>query len=373
MANPQNPNSNDVSDVQTQLGGNLPNSSIKTLPIRGEKRILPIPVDPNTLSAAFATEWSKSGLKSPQAKGYKNTGRQNLVEAQDFYVHAALAPYIGNYVTIRILNRGQGSTGNPDPSTNAIYRFLINPAQAQINRTTLDAQAFARGGWQFGVWGEDSIQITLNGKTAGQYFAFGITDRYQEFSQSYRNLEQLQVVFENNGYWFEGEKAGEGPLAADWARRRIKMHQDVELTVGNFIWRGMFESLELSQDAEEPWLMSFTLVFIAWKERFRSASPYQNQIQNDLQRGNAYSAYAATQVQGSSTQSGPVTAALSSTASPVGLAPQATPNVNASTPSVAVCTEYGDFPSTSTNVIDTPTPPLVPGSGGVSILTGRPQ
>jgi hypothetical protein len=368
MASSQNPNSNDISDAQTQLGGNLPNASVKTLPIRGEKRILPVPVDPNVLSAAFQEEWSKSGQKSPQQRGYKG-GRTNLVEQSDFYVHASMKPYV-DYVTIRILNRGQDANGNADSSTSAVYRFLINPAQVQINRQTLDAQAFARDGWQFGVWGEDSISITLNGKTAGQYWAFGITDKYQEFTQSYRNLEQLQVVFENNGYWFEGEKAGEGPLAANWARRRIKMHQDVELMVGNFIWYGMFESLELSQDAEEPWLVSFDLAFTAWKERFRSTSPYQNQLTNDLQRGNSYSAYAKSITPEGFLATAPITSRPFPSLPAVGLAPQTTPNVNPNTPSVGVCTEYSDFPSVGPNVQDF-TPMAVPGTNVTLLNVGN--
>lgn len=368
MASPQNPNSNDISDAQTQLGGNFPNASVKTLPIRGEKRILPVPVDPNVLSAAFQEEWSKSGQKSPQQQGYKG-GRQNLVEQQDFYVHASMSPYV-DYVYIRILNRGQDANGNADLSTNAVYRFLINPSQVQINRTTLDAQAFARSGWQFGVWGEDSISINLVGKTAGQYWAFGITDRYQEFTQSYRNLEQLQVVFENNGYWFEGEKAGEGPLAASWARRRIKMHQDVELTVGNFVWYGMFESLELNQDAEEPWLVNFTLSFVAWKERFRPTSPYQNQLSNNLQRGNSYSAYARSITPEGFLATAPITSRSFPSLPPVGLAPPTTPNVNPSTPSVSVYTEYSDFPSVGPNVLDF-TPMPVPGTGVTLLNAGN--
>jgi len=175
-----------------------------------------------------------------------------------------------------------------------------------VNRQTLDAQAFARSGWQIGVWGEDSIQISLTGKTAGQYFAFGTTDKYQPFTESYRNLEQLQVVFENNGYFFEGEQPVEGPLGggADFTRRIIKMHADVELIVGNFMWYGMFESLTVSQDAETPFLMNFQISFIAWKERFRQGSPYKDTIHNDIKRGHDYGAWKPTAVAVQQAQSG---------------------------------------------------------------------
>jgi hypothetical protein len=286
-------NSNDdLSDIRPDSGINA-NVSPTQLPIRGEKRIIPAPVSPSDMNDEFEQAYFKSGQKPPNVKGYADSSaRQQLVEASDFNVHTALSPYV-DYVTIRLYNRGLGGNGTPDGNP-AVYRFLINPSQVQINRTTLDGQAFARSGWQIGVWGEDSIQINLTGKTAGQYFAFGLTDKYQPYTESYRNLEQLQVVFENNGYWFEGEKAAEGPLAADFSRRIIKMHADVELNVGNFKWYGMFDSLTLSQSADEPFLMTFQISFIAWKERFRKESPYPDLIHNDTKRGADYGSWQQT-------------------------------------------------------------------------------
>lgn len=357
------PNPNDISDVQTQAAGGNTSNSPKTLPIRGEKRILPVPINPSAMSDQFGQQYNASGMDSPEDSGYANTGRTELVQYDDFYVHAALRPFV-DYVTIRILNRGQSASGTPDSSTNATYRFLINPSEVQVSRSTLDAQAFARSGWQFGIWGEDSVSITLNGKTAGQYWAFGITDRYQQYSQSYRNLEQLQVVFENNGYWFEGEQANEGPLAASFARRRIKMHQDVELTVGNFVWYGMFEQLQISQNADAPFLADFNLTFIAWKERFRDTSPYNNQIKNDVQRGNAYSAYQTAIDPQVLAQGLPASSRLpSSLNSVVGLATPPTTNVNPNTPSVTTAQTVPALPSASPNKSDY-TPTSVPSTGG---------
>jgi hypothetical protein len=104
------------------------------------------------------------------------------------------------------------------------------------------------------------------------------------------------MVFENNGYFFEGEAAGQGPLAADFTRRRIQMHQDVELIVGNFIWSGMFDSMTITDSADHPYNYSFSLVFTAWKERFRSGAPYNDTLHNDIQRGHSYSAYQGAQL-----------------------------------------------------------------------------
>jgi hypothetical protein len=234
------------------------------LPTRGERRIVPTPISSGNVIA-------------------------NAIPA-DFDIRAALRPFT-DFVVVKIPHRGVDVSGRPDPNLPAYYRFLINPANVTVSRRTLDSQSLTRAGWLFGVWGEDFIQISLSGKTAGQYFAKGLTDYFQEFTLSYRNLQQLMLVFDNNGYFFEGEKAGEGPLAADFTRRRIKMHQDVQLTVGNFIWYGMFETLTISQDAESPYLADFNLSFIAWKERFRSGSPYRNSGTNDIQRGHSYGAY----------------------------------------------------------------------------------
>jgi len=285
----QNNNVDNLSDVRPDSGitGNV---SPSQLPIRGEKRIIPAPVSPPDVNFEFEAQYLGTGQPLPTYAN--NTGRTELVQAEDFNVTAAMSPYI-DYIIIRLYNRGLGGNGTPDGNP-AVYRFLINPSQVVVNRTTLDAQAFARSGWQVGVWGEDSFTISLTGKTAGQYFSFGTTDRYQPFTESYRNLEQLQVVFENNGYWFEGEQAAEGPLAANFTRRIIKMHADVELIVGNFMWQGMFESLTISQNAETPFLMDFQLSFIAWKERFRKNSPYTDTFHNDVKRGHDYGSWAST-------------------------------------------------------------------------------
>jgi hypothetical protein len=299
----QNNNIDNVSDVFPAAGVNA-NISPQQLPVRGEKRIISSPVSPQDVNDQFEDQYERSGQVPPNLLGYPNSqGRQQLVEQDDFNVTAAMSPYV-DYIIVRLYNRGLDGNGQPSGSP-AVYRFLINPSQVVVNRTTLDGQAFARSGWQIGVWGEDSLSISLTGKTAGQYFAFGLTDRYQPFTESYRNLEQLQVVFENNGYWFEGEQQAEGPLAAggsgfsegaNFVRRIIKMHADVELIVGNFMWYGMFESLTISQNADTPFLMDFQIQFIAWKERFRKQAPYKDTIHNDVKRGHDYGAWLPTAI-----------------------------------------------------------------------------
>src|SRR5580658_9483257 len=151
-------NSNDdLSDIRPDSGISA-NVSPTQLPIRGEKRLIPAPVSPSDLNTAFENAYYASGQAPPNVTGYaQGSTRTQLVEQADFNVVAAMSPYV-DYVTIRLYNRGLGGNGQPDGNP-AVYRFLINPSQVQISRTTLDGQAFARSGWQIGVWGEDSVQI----------------------------------------------------------------------------------------------------------------------------------------------------------------------------------------------------------------------
>jgi len=297
-------NAFDISDIRPDAGAN-PNLSPTQLPIRGEKRIIPSPVDPNQLSSSFVNVYRGTNppptlitTRAHKVAGvpvYKKGTRTQMVQAGDFYTTAALPSALKDYIYIRLAHRGveasvAANTNNPP----AVFRFLINPETVQVQRQTLDASAMTRSGWQFGVWGEDVIQINLSGHTAGQYFSLGLTDAFQPYTESYRNFEQLQMVFENNGYWFEGEQLGDGALSADFTRRRIKMHSDVELVVGNFVWYGMFDSFSYHQSANTPYYMDFQLSFIAWKERFRMSSPYNNLIINDVYRGHDFSQWEAT-------------------------------------------------------------------------------
>src|SRR5271170_4279753 len=132
----------DLSDVRPDSGISA-NVSPTQLPIRGEKRIIPSPVSPADLNDAFEQAWFSTGTPPPDQQGYADpSARQQLVEPTDFNVTAAMSPYV-DYITIRLYNRGLGGNGQPDGNP-AVYRFLINPSQVSIQRTTLDGQAFAR-------------------------------------------------------------------------------------------------------------------------------------------------------------------------------------------------------------------------------------
>lgn len=274
------------SPITRPQGAQVP--TLNLLPIRGDKSIIPSPVNSSTAATKTANRAGIGQLSTPTQSVNGTTF------ADAFSIAAALEP-LTDFISVRLQNRGLDMQGNPDPTQDAIFRFLINPQTLNINHQTLDQQAFLRGGWQFGVWGDDFVRITMSGKTAGEYFVLGLTGGFAEFTESYRNLTQLQLVVENNGYWYEGEQAigSSNALTPSFARRIIKMQQDVILTAKEFIWNGMFESIEVQQDSELPFLASFSVSFIAWKERFRSDSPYYDSKHSDLQLGNSYQAFSA--------------------------------------------------------------------------------
>jgi hypothetical protein len=267
---------NDMSDIHAASPNHVPTPAM-LLPIRAEKRFIPENATAivNTIISGIPTTAPHRG------------------EAKDFYIHAAKKTFV-DYVIVRIPHRGRDSNGKFDPNLTAEYRFLINPQTASVSRSTEDSQTFARGGWQFGVWGESLVNISLTGHSPGQYWSYGLTDGYAYFSESWRNLQQLGMFFENNGYWFEGEESNEGPMAPGYTRRRIKKHQDVQLIVGNFVWNGMFEDFSYTLDADHPHRAEFRISFLAWKERFRASSPYINSLPSVIQRGHSYQAYMAT-------------------------------------------------------------------------------
>ncbi len=268
---------NDMSDIHAITPKASPTPSM-LLPIRAEKRFIP--------------ESSSARISLESALNIQN--EKNLPSTKDSYVTAANKPFV-DYVVIRIPHRGFNSNGVANPALTAEYRFLINPQTAQVSRSTEDAQSFARGGWQYGVWGESLSTISMTGHTPGQYWTYGLTDGYYYFTESWRNLQQLVMFFENNGYFFEGEEANEGPLAPGYTRRRIKKHQDVQLIVGNFVWNGMFQDFGYTLDADHPFRAEFHFSFLSWRERFRPSSPYINSQPSNIQRGHSYGAYTATE------------------------------------------------------------------------------
>jgi hypothetical protein len=277
---------------------------VASLPGRADKRIVPVPVptieflNPDTgreYKSSDGTmqakpDWSWRNLfGSPPPGNFKTQGTtiRQASAMSDYSTYQAKSTFT-NYMDIRIADRREGPTvTKPEP---LVFRFLINPYAINVSRNTIDAQSMARAGWQVGFWGDDTVEIRLEGVTAGQYFTLGLTNNFNEHTASYRNFMEFVSLFENNGYWFEGEDIDNSTLANDALRRRIRFHSDVELRVGNFCWSGCFTDLEFTEDADKPYQISFSATFMAWKERFVDASPWRDSIHNDVYRGHAYEA-----------------------------------------------------------------------------------
>lgn len=263
-------------------------------PMRSAKRIMPIPVDipelPFQGSEGGGGGGYESILSSKIVQTYNRVEGQKTISPVDFSQSrvATLTAGLTDYIYIRLKHRGLAK------GDDVVFKFLVNPETLQVNRQVVDAESLTRAGMQTGIWG-DLLDINLAGVTAGQYFAGVLVDEYSDYAASNRNLMELVSVYENNGVWFEGE-TGAKPVGfpAAEARKQIQLQADVTLAFGNFIWSGCFTSLTVDDSADTPYYNKFSLGFMAWRERFKSTSPWQNSIAAapaDAYRGHAYELY----------------------------------------------------------------------------------
>ncbi len=255
LRKPGDGGSTDFSDVGLN-GANL-------LPTRTQRVLVPTPAVEVNARGQFIDQ--QAGLSDDMLRLAANqspSALAELIEMQD-------------YCTVRIEGRGLNTDGTPSPNLSAYYRFLVNPSAVRPQRQTVDAQALTHAGWAYGVWGEGFVEIGISGRTPGSYFHFGPTDKYREWTLSYRNVLQLQLFTDNNGFFYEDEQQT-NPLASSYSgtRRRIKAQQDVEFKLGNFTWYGTFESFQLRQSADNPFTADFDIQFCAWREQSDSASPW---------------------------------------------------------------------------------------------------
>lgn len=253
-------------------------TKVGTLPVRGETRLVPVGMLSSSVAPPPQLQTSGSDESSQVPSAY---------EAISF----AKSTFT-DYMNITIPSRRSASTDYFE--ADYTYRFLINPHTLSVSHQTADSQSMTRGGWQFGVWGEDVVELHMTGITAGDYFQNGLSDQWEEYSLSYRNLAELTNVVLNNGYWFEGEEVNTAWNAPDYTRKRIKSHGDVVVRVGNFMWSGMFTNMTHTKSAENPFYNTFDIGFIAWKERFASGSPWLSAIRNNTYRGHSKELLLAT-------------------------------------------------------------------------------
>ena len=202
--------------------------------------------------------------------------QQSLLRDPSNYA-AGLTDYI--YVELR----GRGDKGTP-----LRKKFLINPHTIAVNYDVHDSESFTRGGWQIGVWGELGT-VSISGWSAGRYFAGRLVDTNAKYSASYRDLQEVETLYENNGNFYEGELGASGLVPLDASRKQIQFHADVTLRFGNFVWDGYFTEMKVDDMADKPYVSKFTMGFQILRERYASTSPWRNSIVPEIRyRGHAY-------------------------------------------------------------------------------------
>lgn len=285
-----------------------PSEMFNLPPTRGDKRIVGLPVNTKTLpfegrSGGGDANPTKSDIDKTFGAGSTFTQRLMSDKAVQTYGPATgtldLTPSAFEQLRVtRQANTAAGLTdyiyiklkGRAKDGGDLKWKFLVNPETIQVNRQVIDAESMSRAGLQTGIWG-DLLDISIQGVTAGQYFAGVLVDAYAEHSRSVSSLLELIAVYENNGTWFEGEITGNVAAAAAYTRKQIQFQADVILAFGNFIWHGCFTELSVDDSADTPYYNKFSLGFMAWKERYRTDSPWRSSIANDQYFGHAHEVF----------------------------------------------------------------------------------
>jgi hypothetical protein len=252
------------------------------LPQRPQHRFMGVPNETETIPFVGRKGGGDGGDYSPaELKGavYASDFEQSLVKAAGQYA-AGLTDYV--YISLR--DRG------PNLGQDYRFKFLVNPENITVNHQTVDAESLTRSGPQVGLWG-DTTDITISGQSAGRYFAGSLVSIFAAYSKSYQNLTQLQMLYENNGYWFEGETAADPNLPQAYAVKQIQLQADIWLGFGNFLWGGCFRDFSIEENADNPFTSKFSFSFVVWKERYKKNSAWRNSIESDRYYGHAYELY----------------------------------------------------------------------------------
>lgn len=127
-------------------------------------------------------------------------------------------------------------------------RMMVNPQTISNNMAKIVSRAQTMVGWVEEHWGEDMDTISFQGKTA----AFIVTDGSPErrLSASYRQFKQLVDMISTNGCSFD--KFG-----------FVSNRFFILLTYDYAKYRGYFESVDVTEDATDPFRFTYTITFKA--------------------------------------------------------------------------------------------------------------
>lgn len=167
-------------------------------------------------------------------------------------------------------------------------KFLINPAALSLNMAKLVSRQQTMSGWHEDHWGEEIDTITFQGSTASfvigsnnlrsvrmradsvgasnektrsnlyaslgldpvgvSEYQPGLTSYFRRKTVSYREFKKLIQLFQSNGCLFD-------PKGLVRKRKFIQVFYDYSL------YRGYFESIDLTEDANAPFKFTYTVTF----------------------------------------------------------------------------------------------------------------
>jgi len=124
----------------------------------------------------------------------------------------------------------------------------INPNELSISYSKIINRARTLEGFIEEHWGDDLNTISGNGKTAMFFGDRGLTVGQRRDTESFGNFLKLIQIYSNNGVDLNSEsksvKVG-----------RVRMQYDYK------VYDGYFESLTITETAEDPFLLSYEFSF----------------------------------------------------------------------------------------------------------------
>ena len=143
------------------------------------------------------------------------------------------------------------------------FSHHITTNMTRGGKTVSGAQTTDVGGWAVQHWGMTLPKITANCSTGGFFIPIdGYTNYNREYSEAYKNLVKIKEMFDNNGYEFHKVQGV----------NRINKVGLVRLSYGGFIsskshynqdYVGRFDSFQITENADNPFTLSFTFNFTA--------------------------------------------------------------------------------------------------------------
>jgi hypothetical protein len=126
--------------------------------------------------------------------------------------------------------------------------MLINPSDISVSLKKIINRTRTKGGFAEEHWGNDLNSIQANGKTAMFYDNKGLTTKNRRASEAMDNFHKLVSIYRNNAVEYNESN-------------EIVRVGRIRMFFGSKIYDGYFESFNINEEAEEPFVFPYDFSF----------------------------------------------------------------------------------------------------------------